>query len=623
MALTQLTSNLNIIQALDRYPNANNGLTYAQLQAKFDEAAGLIKTFLNSTLIAELGSTTDGSSGADNVGATAIANLTGTTVQSLLESLRNNLKATTDGSSGADFVAATAITSLTGNTVQAILESLRDALKATTDSASGADFVAATAISGLSGTTVQALLEAINSALTTHKSSSDHDGRYYTETELNAGQLNNLYYTETELNNGQLDTRYYTETELNAGQLDNRYYTEAEVDGFAVKLTGNQTVAGIKTFSSFPVTPSSAPTTDYQISNKKYVDDTTAAAAAGVMPDGSVTNAKLATDVKVGSLASLTTTAKSSVQGAINELDGEIGTLSSLTTTSKSTLVGAINEVDSDLGTLSSSLTSHQNNTSVHTTIMTTEGDMIYRGASTPERLPKGTARQALLMNSGATAPEWGSSLQSLMTGQGDIVYASGSNTPARLAKGTAYQGLLMNSGATAPEWSASLQSVMTAAGDIVYASAANTPARLAKGTDSQVLTLASGVPSWAEKLNVAFVTGTDTSTSIAGSSSYNKDIALGCSPKVCMLSIYNSSNPGWHASFWVTSSAEMVYNSNINSATGDRPTLQTVYFNSALTFLTFSSARINGGTNMRVTLSNSSASAQTLAMGWQIMCLY
>ena len=41
-----------------------------------------------------------------------------------------------------------------------------------------------------------------------------------------------------------------------------------------VATTGNETVAGIKTFSSFPVTPSSAPTTDYQTANKKYVDDT-------------------------------------------------------------------------------------------------------------------------------------------------------------------------------------------------------------------------------------------------------------------------------------------------------------------------------------------------------------
>jgi hypothetical protein len=40
-----------------------------------------------------------------------------------------------------------------------------------------------------------------------------------------------------------------------------------------VTLTGNQTVAGVKTFTSFPVTPSSAPTGDFQVANKKYVDD--------------------------------------------------------------------------------------------------------------------------------------------------------------------------------------------------------------------------------------------------------------------------------------------------------------------------------------------------------------
>lgn len=41
----------------------------------------------------------------------------------------------------------------------------------------------------------------------------------------------------------------------------------------AVATTGAETVAGVKTFSSFPVTPSSAPTTNYQTANKKYVDD--------------------------------------------------------------------------------------------------------------------------------------------------------------------------------------------------------------------------------------------------------------------------------------------------------------------------------------------------------------
>jgi len=58
---------------------------------------------------------------------------------------------------------------------------------------------------------------------------STFDGRYYTETELDGGQLDNRYYTETELDAGQLDNRYYTETELDAGQLDTRYFTETEL----------------------------------------------------------------------------------------------------------------------------------------------------------------------------------------------------------------------------------------------------------------------------------------------------------------------------------------------------------------------------------------------------------
>lgn len=45
-----------------------------------------------------------------------------------------------------------------------------------------------------------------------------------------------------------------------------------------VDLTSAQTVAGIKTFSSFGITPSTAPTTDYQWANKKYVDDSIIAA---------------------------------------------------------------------------------------------------------------------------------------------------------------------------------------------------------------------------------------------------------------------------------------------------------------------------------------------------------
>lgn len=45
------------------------------------------------------------------------------------------------------------------------------------------------------------------------------------------------------------------------------------LEGF-VDLTTAQDIGGVKNFLSFPTTPSSAPTTDYQVANKKYVDDT-------------------------------------------------------------------------------------------------------------------------------------------------------------------------------------------------------------------------------------------------------------------------------------------------------------------------------------------------------------
>ena len=51
--------------------------------------------------------------------------------------------------------------------------------------------------------------------------------------------LDGRYYTETELNNGALDGRYYTESELDAGQLDSRYYTETEADNKFVDVAGD------------------------------------------------------------------------------------------------------------------------------------------------------------------------------------------------------------------------------------------------------------------------------------------------------------------------------------------------------------------------------------------------
>ena len=47
-------------------------------------------------------------------------------------------------------------------------------------------------------------------------------------------------------------------------------YDPSSLDLQFVKLTGNQTIAGVKTFSSSPIVP--APTSDTQVANKAYVD---------------------------------------------------------------------------------------------------------------------------------------------------------------------------------------------------------------------------------------------------------------------------------------------------------------------------------------------------------------
>lgn len=99
----------------------------------------------------------------------------------------------------------------------------------------------------------------------------------------------NLAIQHIRTTRANLDTQA-TANNLKAGELylitdENRIAIGLTVSTYEVYskysethlLSGNQTVNGIKTFGSFPVTPSSAPTSDYQVANKKYVDDNAAA----------------------------------------------------------------------------------------------------------------------------------------------------------------------------------------------------------------------------------------------------------------------------------------------------------------------------------------------------------
>lgn len=89
------------IADLSNRPNDIDGLTAQQLKERFDENPEKVREFIN-TLIDALNSTTDGTSGADNLGSATIAGLTGTTVRTQLIEIKKEL----DGKAGTtDFLA--------------------------------------------------------------------------------------------------------------------------------------------------------------------------------------------------------------------------------------------------------------------------------------------------------------------------------------------------------------------------------------------------------------------------------------------------------------------------------------------------------------------------------------
>jgi len=129
-----------------------------------------------------------------------------------------------------------------------------------------------------------------------------------------------------------------------------------------------------------------------------------------------------------------------------------------------------------------------------HSWIIPWRREIVYgSAANTLAQLAKGTARQMLAMNSGATVPEWVASPQSVMTEQGDILYASAANTLSKLVHGTAGQLLRTGGDGANPAWSTNVFPNTATAGDLLYASATNTIAGLGIGTANYKLFTNSG----------------------------------------------------------------------------------------------------------------------------------
>lgn len=82
-SFTRLSAATNVISALSDTPNVTDGLNAAQLKAKFDKAGDDIKTFINSSLIAEL----EASGAAEKLGIAEIAGMLATNIQAALAEL--------------------------------------------------------------------------------------------------------------------------------------------------------------------------------------------------------------------------------------------------------------------------------------------------------------------------------------------------------------------------------------------------------------------------------------------------------------------------------------------------------------------------------------------------------
>jgi hypothetical protein len=128
--------------------------------------------------------------------------------------------------------------------------------------------------------------------------------------DLNGGALDTALVTN--LNADLLDSAHKDTDGTLSGNSDSSIPTEKAVktyvdtadalkanDNAVVKLTGDQTVAGIKTLSSIPVLPASNPTTDNQAARKAYVD--TAASVVHTTGAETIAGEKTLSDgIKIG-----------------------------------------------------------------------------------------------------------------------------------------------------------------------------------------------------------------------------------------------------------------------------------------------------------------------------------
>ena len=81
-----------------------------------------------------------------------------------------------------------------------------------------------------------------------HYADGSIDTAHIADSQITTAKIADGAITDAKIAGGSLDNRYYTETELDAGQLDNRYYTEAESDARYFNVSTGDTIKDGDTF---------------------------------------------------------------------------------------------------------------------------------------------------------------------------------------------------------------------------------------------------------------------------------------------------------------------------------------------------------------------------------------
>jgi hypothetical protein len=165
-------------------------------------------------------------------------------------------------------------------------------------------------------------------------------------------------------------------------------------------VSTSQTFSGAKKVGLYTVSGLSS--TNVQDAIQEIVT----AGLGGLPADGSITDEKLGNDVKVGSLANLTTTNKVNIVGSINELASTLSSniidLGGAGRTTE-TIKGANDTANS----ASSGLTTHIADTTKHITILTNRGDILRRGLLGAERYALGTSGKILTSDGTDAIWDW------------------------------------------------------------------------------------------------------------------------------------------------------------------------------------------------------------------------